>query len=360
MTALLQKPSTIFRLTDDLTAAEPPEQRGLSRDGVRLLVAEHSADGTDRVIHRRFRELPEYLRAGDLLVVNTSATLAGEIDGTWRGGAPVVVHFATELDDGSWVVELRSAPDGATPLLAAGVGDEILLPRRVSLRLLEPYGGRTASPTGEGNRLWRGDVRSASRLAAYLARYGRPISYGYLSRHWPLSDYQTVFSREPGSAEMPSAGRPFTTELVTDLVRRGIGVAPITLHTGVSSQDAGEPPQPERFAVSASTARLVNQTRLAGGRVVAVGTTVTRALESAADAAGEVRPAAGWTEHIVGGENPARVVTGLITGLHNPEASHLLLVESIAGARLTQLAYDAAVAERYLWHEFGDSCLLLP
>ncbi|SOD74802.1 S-adenosylmethionine:tRNA ribosyltransferase-isomerase [Jatrophihabitans sp. GAS493] len=360
MTALLPTPTTIFRLTDDLTAAEPPEQRGLSRDGVRLLVAQHRPDQLEHISHHRFRELPDFLGAGDLLVVNNSETLAGEIEGSWRHSEPVIVHFATGLDDGTWVVELRSAPDGAAPVLTATAGEVVRLPQQLTLRLIEAYGGIAASPTGEGNRLWRAEVDSAVAVAVYLARYGRPISYGYLRRHWPLRDYQTVFSREPGSAEMPSAGRPFTTELVTELVSRGVGLAPITLHTGVSSQDAGEPPQPERFEVGASTARLVNQTRRAGGRVVAVGTTVTRALESAADDAGEVQPCSGWTEHIVGGENPARVVTGLITGLHNPEASHLLLVESVAGARLTQLAYDAAVAHRYLWHEFGDSCLLLP
>ena len=196
-------------------------------------------------------------------------------------------------------------------------------------------------------------------LPDLLARQGRPISYGYLHGRWPLADYQTVFGRHPGSAEMPSAGRPFSTELVTELISRGIGFAPITLHTGVSSQEAGEGPQPERFEVPAGTARLVNATRLDGGRVIAVGTTVTRALESAADADGWLSPARGWTELVIGPDHPARAVTGLITGLHNPDASHLLLVESVAGAALAQQAYDAAVAAGYLWHEFGDSCLLL-
>jgi S-adenosylmethionine:tRNA ribosyltransferase-isomerase len=196
-------------------------------------------------------------------------------------------------------------------------------------------------------------------LPGYLRRHGRPISYGYLSRRWPLADYQTVFGRHPGSAEMPSAGRPFSTGLVTDLISRGVAFAPITLHTGVSSQEAGEPPQPERFEVPAATARLVNASRQAGGRVIAVGTTVTRALESAAGPDGRLSPARGWTELVIGPDHPARAVTGLITGLHNPDASHLLLVESVAGPRLAQQAYDAAVRARYLWHEFGDSCLLL-
>jgi S-adenosylmethionine:tRNA ribosyltransferase-isomerase len=203
-------------------------------------------------------------------------------------------------------------------------------------------------------------VISSRPFPEYLATYGRPISYGYLSAHWPLSDYKTIFSIHPGSAEMPSAARPFTPELIARLIARGIAIAPIILHTGVSSQDAGEPPQPERFSVSESTAGLINSTRAAGNRVVAVGTTVTRAVESAVDFDGQVRAIAGWTELVLGPQRPVRVVTGLVTGLHNPDASHLLLVESVVGADLAQRAYDAAIAERYLWHEFGDSCLLLP
>jgi S-adenosylmethionine:tRNA ribosyltransferase-isomerase len=170
----------------------------------------------------------------------------------------------------------------------------------------------------------------------------------------------TVFGWQPGSAEMPSAGRPFSTELVTDLVRHGVLVAPVLLHTGVSSPEHGEPPQAERYEVPATTARLVNATRRWGGRVVAVGTTVTRALESAADAAGVVRPAAGWTDLVLGPDRPARVVTGLVTGWHEPGATHLDLLEAVAGAALVEAAYDHALRERYLWHEFGDSCLLLP
>lgn len=158
---------------------------------------------------------------------------------------------------------------------------------------------------------------------------------------------------------MPSAGRPFTTGLVTELVSRGITVAPITLHTGLSSQEAGEAPQPERFEVSSVTARLVNQARAGGGRVVAVGTTVTRALESAVEG-GRLVACRGWTERVVTPSDPPQIVDGLVTGWHDPQASHLLLVEAVAGAELTQRAYDAAVSQGYRWHEFGDSALLLP
>ena len=348
-------PATTFELPEDLTATEPPEHRGIGRDGVRLLVA-----GKAALTHSTFDKLDRFVSPGDLFVVNRSATLAAEVDGRQSDGHPVVIHFATELDDQSWVVELRTAPNGGAPILAAHPGDALRLPDGARARLLEPYPAAGGSPSAHGTRLWRAQVICSKPVREYLALVGRPISYGYLHGRWPLADYQTVFAVEPGSAEMPSAGRPFTAELVVRLLMRGVLLAPITLHTGVSSQEAGEPPQPERFRVDETTARLVNQARQAGNRVIAVGTTVTRALESAAAPDGTVHAADGWTDVVLGPERPVRVVNGLVTGLHNPDASHLLLVEAVAGATLAQRAYDAAVAERYLWHEFGDSCLLLP
>jgi S-adenosylmethionine:tRNA ribosyltransferase-isomerase len=195
---------------------------------------------------------------------------------------------------------------------------------------------------------------------AYLQRHGRPIRYGYLRGEFPLADYQNVYATEPGSAEMASAGRPFTERLLVRLMASGVPVVPLTLHTGVSSPELHEPPYPERFAVPEVTARLVNSTRRAGRRVVAVGTTVSRALEAATDDDGITRAAAGWTDLVLGPDRPARAVTGLITGLHEPGASHLRLLESVAGPDLVAAAYDRAVAEHYLWHEFGDSMLFLP
>jgi S-adenosylmethionine:tRNA ribosyltransferase-isomerase len=159
---------------------------------------------------------------------------------------------------------------------------------------------------------------------------------------------------------MASAGRPFTAELLVRLMARGIPVVPLTLHTGVSSPELHEPPYPERFAVPEGTARLVNATRQVGRRVVAVGTTVTRALETATDDDGVTRTTAGWTDLVLGPGRPARAVTGLVTGLHAPEASHLQLLEAVAGPDLLDTAYRAAVAGHYLWHEFGDSMLFLP
>ncbi|MFJ7218553.1 S-adenosylmethionine:tRNA ribosyltransferase-isomerase [Amycolatopsis sp. NPDC098790] len=322
-----------FDLPAELSASAPPESRGIARDGVRLLVASPSG-----VHHSVFSSLGSFLRPGDLLVVNTSATLPAAVDGV-RDGRPIAVHFSTSLDDGSWIVELRT-PDG--PLLDGRVGELVSLPGGASLTLLSP----------DSRRLWRAKV--SEPVPGFLATEGRPIRYGYVPREWPLSDYQTVFAREPGSAEMPSAARPFTASSVTRLVTDGVLFAPLVLHTGVSSPGAGEPPQAERYRVPAPTSALVSWVRSRGGRVIAVGTTAARALESAFDG-----PASGWTDLVLGPERPARVVDGIVTGLHAPEASHLSLLEAVVGGELVQHAYDAAVERRYLWHEFGDVSLLL-
>lgn len=358
MTLLDERPVTSFTAPRSAFAPAPAERRGVARDRVRLLVA----DRAQGLTHTRFNHLGEHLRPGDVIVVNDSATVAAQLDALSDRHGPVVVHLAAPLPDDTWVVEVRRAPDADRAVLDARAGDCLeIAAGRARLRLVAPYPEPGSSPTGSGNRLWRATVEGD--LAAVARRYGRPISYGYLADRYPLSDYQTVFGHRPGSAEMPSAGRPFTPELVTRLVASGVMVAPITLHTGVSSQEAGEAPQPERFEVTAATAAVVNAARAGGGRVIAVGTTVTRALESAVQTGPDgtrVAEARGWTSRVVTPADPPRVVDGLITGWHDPEASHLLLVEAVAGTELTQRAYAAAVDAHYLWHEFGDSALLLP
>ncbi|MEU8268771.1 S-adenosylmethionine:tRNA ribosyltransferase-isomerase [Sphaerisporangium sp. NPDC049002] len=319
-------------------AHEPPEARGLARDAVRLMVT-----GTDSgsVTHHTFTDLPGLLRPGDVLVVNDSATLPAAVPLD-----RLTVHFSTEREDGSWLVELRRRSAGATGPYAGGEpGEWLPLPGGATLRLL----GR------ETPRLWRAALDRD--VPGYLREYGLPIRYSYVERDWPLSAYQTVFGVRPGSAEMPSAGRPFSHELVTALVSRGIVVAPITLHTGVASPEKDEPPYPERFAVSSQTARLVNQ---AEGRVIAVGTTVVRALETAVPpGTGEVRAAEGWTSHVVTPEAGVHAVDGLITGLHEPHSSHLMILSAIAGEELVSRSYEEALREGYLWHEFGDLNLII-
>ncbi|GGK98898.1 S-adenosylmethionine:tRNA ribosyltransferase-isomerase [Sphaerisporangium melleum] len=318
-------------------AHEPPEARGLARDDVRLMV---SATGTGAISHHAFTDLPSLLRAGDVLVVNDSATLPAAV-----ALDRLAVHFSTEREDGSWLVELRRRTEGTTrPYSGGEPGEWLPLPGGATLRLLER----------ETPRLWR--ARLDRDVPAYLSAYGAPIRYSYVGGEWPLSSYQTVFALRPGSAEMPSAGRPFSHRLVTALAARGIVIAPITLHTGVASPEKDEPPYPERFAVPEPTARLVGQ---AAGRVIAVGTTVVRALETAVGDDGVVRAAEGWTSRVVTPADGVRAVDGLITGLHEPRSSHLMMLSAIAGTDLLARSYEEALHEGYLWHEFGDLHMII-
>jgi S-adenosylmethionine:tRNA ribosyltransferase-isomerase len=342
MTTLV--PELEFMLPPDLEAHEPPEARGLARDRVRLLVGRRRCA---QVTHHAFTELPGLLRPGDVLVVNTSATVPAALD---AGG--LVVHVSTELADGSWLVELRRPAGTATAPYADGLaGDRLALDAGGSVTLLEPY---------SSGRLWRAMLELRDDVVTFLHRHGRPIRYGYVDRDWPLPAYQTVFARHPGSAEMPSAGRPFTDRLVTRLVSAGVLVVPVVLHTGVASPEAHERPYPERYAVPAATAHVVNAARGDGRRIVAVGTTVVRALESAARHDGVVEPGAAWTDLVITPSRGVRVVDGLLTGFHEPRASHLLMLSAIAGDELLEACYREALAHGYLWHEFGDVNLLLP
>jgi len=342
-------PRTQFHLPDRLSAVEPPENRGIRRDQVRMLVADGHA-----LLHRRFDDLPDQLHPGDLVVVNTSATLPAAVDGMLLDGRPVVVHFASALDDGTWVVEVRPAVNAHGPVTALISGDRITLTGSACVTLLTAYPDVDETAT----RLWRASI-SVTDILRLLDQHGRPVTYGYMPKRWPLEKYQTIFGTHPGSAEMPSAGRPFSPQIVTSLISRGVRLAPITLHTGLSSPEAAEPPAPERYNVPEGTAELVNLTRRAGGRVIATGTTVTRALETVADTSGALTSGHGWTHLVLGPDRPAAVVDGLITGWHAPGASHLLLLEAVVGPGLVASAYQEAVARGYLWHEFGDSALLL-
>jgi S-adenosylmethionine:tRNA ribosyltransferase-isomerase len=333
-----------FTLPAELEAHEPPEARGLSRDRVRLLVGRRSDNALS---HHRFSDLPRLLKPGDVLVVNTSATLPAAVGVV---GGTLAVHFSSERPDGTWLVEIRRNTAKATePYSRATAGERYPLVGGATLTLREPF---------SAGRLWVADVDRA--VPAYLTMFGAPIRYSYVRQRWPLSYYQTVFGTTPGSAEMPSAGRPFTDALVTRLVSAGVQFAPVLLHTGVASPEAHERPYPERFAVSAHTARVVNQARAVGAEIIAVGTTAVRALESATGPDGVVRAAGGWTELIVTPELGVRAITGLLTGFHEPRASHLDMLAAVAGRPLLDRCYTEAIEEGYLWHEFGDVNLLLP
>jgi S-adenosylmethionine:tRNA ribosyltransferase-isomerase len=329
-----------------LDAHEPPEVRGEGRDDVGLLVAtRHDLE----LAHARFRELPRFLSAGDLLVVNTSATLPAALEAR-LGGQPVQLWLSTPNPHGTWLVELRTHSRRALPRPP--------LPARLEL----PGGGQAEllAPLANSDRLSVARLETEQAPEDYLRRYGQPIRYDYVPEPWPLAAYQTVFAREPGSAEMPSAGRPFTEQLVTELVTRGVLVAPVTLHTGVSSLEQGERPLTERFCVPAATARLANAVHGWNGRVIAVGTTVARALETVAAADGTVSEGRGRTSLLITPRRGILAVDGLLTGWHEPTSSHLQLLEAVAGRELLARSYRAALEHGYRWHEFGDLHLILP
>jgi S-adenosylmethionine:tRNA ribosyltransferase-isomerase len=338
-----------FVLPPDLEASVPPEARGITRDAVRMLV---SYRDTGELRHTYFAELPRFLDEGDLVVVNTSGTLAAAVSGVDQKKRELEVHLSTRLPAGLWTVELRS---GADPIFDSCAGDTIELADGGLVELLTPY-----SASSSGVRLWVAKLTTPQPVTTYLAVHGRPIKYGYVNGSWPITMYQNVYATEPGSAEMPSAGRPFTSEVITRLVAKGIGIAPILLHTGVASLEVSEPPYPEPFCVSGVTAHRVNDTRRNGGRVIAIGTTVVRALETVTDDRGRLHSGSGWTETVITPDRVVRSVDGMLTGWHEPEASHLAMLQAIAGWDLLERSYAAALEAGYLWHEFGDVHLILP
>ncbi len=331
-------------------ATEPPEARGITRDAVRMLVARRGDLG---VAHAHAHDLPQFLDEGDLVVVNTSGTLAAALDALGDDGTPLVVHLSQRLPANLWLVELRRPNGRATEPWFED-------PPGTTLRLVGGGFVHLATRFETSARLWVATLDLPDAVLTYLAVHGRPIRYGYVPRDWPLDTYQNVYAREPGSAEMPSAGRPFTPELVTRLVAKGVGVTPLVLHTGVSSLEANEHPYPEWYRVAPSTAARVNETRANGGKVIAIGTTVVRALESVVDPRQIVHAGEGWTDVVVTPERGAHAVDGLLTGWHEPEASHLQMLEAVAGRDALDVSYAAASAEGYLWHEFGDVHLILP
>jgi S-adenosylmethionine:tRNA ribosyltransferase-isomerase len=346
----------------DLEASEPPEARGIKRDDVRLLV---SRADTDSVAHSRFSQLADWLTSGDLLVVNTSGTLNAAVGATAADGSRFEVHLSTRLPGDFWVVEVRRpGPVASLPYRHARAGTTMELDGNGRLVLLAPYPRQ--NPLDAPSRLWLSALQLSEPVDRYLEEFGSPIRYGYVKDAWPPSMYQTIFATEPGSAEMPSAARPFTPELVTRLVSHGIQIAPLLLHTGVASLEDHEPPYEEYFRVTPETADRINGTRRAGHRVIAVGTTVVRALETVADRRGGIASGEGWTSLVITPERSVRSVNGMITGFHEPHATHLAMIRQVtaaAGSAQPSLHLDRVYREAqnagYLWHEFGDSHLII-
>ena len=347
-----------FQLPPELEASEPPEARGLARDEVRLMVS-YRAD--DRVVHTTFRALPDFLAAGDVLVINTSGTMNAAIAAVRADRTALELHLSTHLPADLWIVEVREPYGTATrPFPDATAGETLDLPGGAAVTLHVPYLDDRRTATRGPTRLWIATLRLPSPLDDYLTQYGFPIRYGYVKQGWPLDYYQPVYATERGSAEMPSAGRAFTAELITRLVARGVLIAPLILHTGVASLEDHEPPYEEFYRVPVETARVVNVAHAAGKRVVAVGTTVVRALETVTDEQGVTHPGEGWTRLIITPQRGIRAANAMLTGLHEPRATHLAMLEALAGIDHLQVTYAEALRQGYLWHEFGDLHLILP
>lgn len=325
-------------------ARSTPEARGLQRDEVRLLVSvgqEHH--------HSSFKELAGFLRSGDLLVVNRSATLAASLEAEGSPGT-FMLNLSTRYGTGLWLTEPRWSPSRPGPL-PLSTGERIMVAGSAAT-VLAPYPGlprlRFVAFEQDPVRLMR--------------RHGRPIRYGYLSADTVLADYQTIFADRPGSAEMPSAARPFTVRVLESLERAGIELVSLTLHAGVSSLEHGDlhggELYPEPFELTTDAAAHLNDANRLGRRIIAVGTTVVRALTSTWDGRA-FRAARGMTRVYVRPGRQLPPLAGLLTGFHDPKATHLALLEALAGRELVADGYRQARESGYLWHEFGDVNLLL-
>jgi S-adenosylmethionine:tRNA ribosyltransferase-isomerase len=348
-----------FSVPPELEANAPPEARGLRRDEVRLLVTDQ---GGRRVRHALFHQLADFLDEGDAVVINTSGTRNAALAATRADGTPLELHLSTHLDDESWTVEPRALEaDGKNRHFEGAVpGEELSLPGGARALLQEPYVSDCEPEARPSPTLWVASLRLPAPIDEYLSAWGFPIRYNYVKSRWPSAYYQTVYATEPGSAEMPSAGRGFTAEVLEQLARKGVRVLPLILHTGISNVETHEPPYKEYYRLSDQTAREVTKARRDGRRVIAVGTTVVRALESLAAPDGSVHAGEGWTCLVVTPRRGLRAVTGLLTGFHEAEATHLAILEALAGAQHVRKAYEQALQNGYLWHEFGDLHLILP
>lgn len=334
-----------FVLPPELNASAPPERRGLRRDHVRLLVLDRA---TRAAHHSRFDRLGDFLRPGDLVVLNNSRTLPAVLPAMAADGAPVEIRLAHRLGADRWRALLVSQS-------RVQASSRLTLPEGLQALVEEQNEGEPLSVI----RFSRAGVA----LYDSLYRIGRPVRYEYIDQPWDLEYYQTVFASVPGSVEMPSAGRAFTWELLLGLKRRGVGVAFISLHAGLSyfldDRWVKDPRYtPEEYQIPAETALAIARAKESGGRVIAVGTTVVRALESAA-LDGGMGTQSGWASLFIQKGFPLQVVNGLITGLHEPEATHLDLLSAFMEPDHLREAYQQAVAKGYLWHEFGDANLIL-
>jgi S-adenosylmethionine:tRNA ribosyltransferase-isomerase len=345
---------TPFTLPRELSASEPPEEReSSSRSDVKLLVL-NRADG--QVRHSKFGALREYLRPGDLLVFNSSRTLPASLTGIdLRTGNRIEVRLAERLPDGSWLALLLSKEGKIFECephqeMEIGFSDELTCVVR--------------SNDPRGLPLWKVWFSlSGARLMNAIYKIGLPVRYEHVPQPWSLDRYQNVYANQPGSAEMPSAGRAFTWGHLFDLKKAGIDSVSVVLHTGLSSYmddelDSKLPISEEEYIVELEVAEKINNVRLNGGRIIAIGTTVVRTLESSARK-GKVVPGHSYTRLRITPRYSLQTVDGLLTGLHEPQASHFDLLQAFLARDKILRAYEEAIARGYLWHEFGDLNLIL-
>ena len=348
-----------FHLPVELEAGEPPEAHGLSRDQVKLLVSDA---GTDQIHHTDFRHVTDFLDPGDLIVINTSGTLNAALHAVSPEGDPLELRLSTHLAEDLWSLELRvPGPKGSDTFTGARPGQRYPLEANGSALLLSPYPAYHGSRRvrNPGQRLWLAKLDLPAHYLSYLSEYGFPIRYAYVKTAWPGDYYQTVYATEPGSAEMPSAGRAFSTELITCLVAKGVQIAPLILHTGVASLEDDERPYAEFYRVPEETAERINATHARGKRVIAVGTTVVRALETVTGPKGLSHAGEGWTDLIITPQRGIFAVNGLLTGFHEPRSTHLWMLAAFCGVEHLKRTYQEAIKNGYLWHEFGDLHLIL-
>ena len=341
-----------FELPGRLECTQPTELRNLERDEVRLLVTTDSK----HVRHTTFRNVDQHLQKGDVLVVNTSATRATALPVALPGNRKGMAHFSTRVNGHEWLVEIREIEEEKTVRWKEGkLGMKFHLPDGAEIRLKRKF-----YKERELLHLWVADFTTFQEQEAYLAEHAQPIKYDHLNEHYPLDFYQTHFSLHPGSSEMPSAGRGFTKDLVERLLEKGVIFAPILLHTGVSSLEENESPYAEYMEIDQASATKINNAKKHGRKIIAVGTTAVRVVESAVNQRGEVVPYTGNTDLFIDNGYRMKVINGLLTGFHEPRASHLKMLQSIAGFDHIERAYDSALENNYFWHQFGDLHLILP
>ena len=346
-------PSIIqFDLPQSLACPQPTEERNLARDKVRLLVTTNQG----QIEHSTFDHLPSFLKKGDVLVVNTSATIPAALPVALPGGKQGKLHISTKLGNRRWLIEIREITGNKTVRWHEGKEEMFfLLPSGAGVQLKQRF--------YKDNRLlhlWVAEFNILQPMQAYLSENARPIQYEKLDHRYPLAYYQTFFSFHPGSSEMPSAGRGFTTRLIEGLLKKEITLVPIMLHTGVSSLEENESPYPEYMEIDPVSAATINLAKKQQRRIIAVGTTAVRAIETAADDDGRVHPYQGNTELFIDGSYRMKIVNGLLTGFHEPRASHLNMLQSVGGYEHISNAYSEAIKAGYYWHQFGDLHLILP